>query len=834
MFRRSLPTGKCARLLTPGRARAAIFLALAAAFLVPSGPARGREGWLGVYTQPVDSLPPLPDSLAAMLSGTRCGLVAAAVIPFSPADSGGLLEGDIIVSICGRPLPCPPESASALLRHILSLKQAGEACTLRVIRDALTRSLSIDGAAVPQSQARRFWHSPVGLLDSLPAGSELVAQCQKHRVVTDLPIVLGPRPSARWEPPPPNERIFPRWLFQQTRLQDLVRQVTDAQGVHAETEDLLSRLRRCHEGADPYRLPVMIYVHRDPTRLEPVSRYITRSLASAPNPAEAVARAAKIAAPQISLSLPAGTRLAPPGPDLPPERAAAGVLAQVESVLAEAASWHRQAFRALSQEERSFLESHRWDLSDAFASEVYIHFDEDRDRFARNKRTIDLALKVDYRALAECGQRMALLTDPQWARAAAAIFRRAFAESLQKAVVIEKETPAGAVIIGGIGNDWHRRTDVAFLLDLGGNDFYTGNPAGSNGWSVPLSVCIDAAGNDAYESTTLSVQGSGCLGVGGLLDLEGNDTYIGLQWAQGTGYFGIGWLLDLRGDDTYRGRTFCQGAGLFGIGLLLDGSGNDRYEGDCHVQGVGFARGLGALVDSDGDDHYYAKGLYPTGYGDAGIFDAWSQGCGMGFRTLASGGLGILVDGGGSDRMEAGNFSQGGGYYYGYGILHALGPEGDTYIGSRYNQGFCAHQAVGCFLEDGGDDFYTTRQGVAQGLAWDECVTLFRDRSGNDRYEGGRFFSLGASAHNSFCFFIDERGEDQYLYKPGPARAGGNTYHGGTSCSLFLDLAGKDTYTAEGFGNDAFKVKPEYGFFIDWEASGSLENLLMQMPWRNE
>ena len=56
----------------------------------------------------------------------------------------------------------------------------------------------------------------------------------------------------------------------------------------------------------------------------------------------------------------------------------------------------------------------------------------------------------------------------------------------------------------------------------------------------------------------------------------------------------------------------------------------------------------------------------------------------------------------------------------------------DHYIGSRYDQGFAAHQAVGTFLEDGGDDRYRTRNAVNAGLAWDECVTLFRDAGGSD------------------------------------------------------------------------------------------------------
>ena len=50
----------------------------------------------------------------------------------------------------------------------------------------------------------------------------------------------------------------------------------------------------------------------------------------------------------------------------------------------------------------------------------------------------------------------------------------------------------------------------------------------------------------------------------------------------------------------------------------------------------------------------------------------------------------------------------------------------------------------GAFVEEGGDERYATRDGVICGLAWDESVATFTDRSGNDSYRAG-FFSLGAS-----------------------------------------------------------------------------------------
>ena len=153
------------------------------------------------------------------------------------------------------------------------------------------------------------------------------------------------------------------------------------------------------------------------------------------------------------------------------------------------------------------------------------------------------------------------------------------------------------------------------------------------------------------------------------------------------------------------------------------------------------------------------------------------------------------------------------------------------YIGSRYNQGFCAHQAVGVFLEDGGDDHYTTRQAVAQGLAWDECCTMFIDYGGDDTYEGGTGFSQGASAHNALCVMWDRGGRDSYIYDAGQGRAGGNDYHGGTSLSLFLDEGGAaDFYSSERSGNDRITGWPEHGFFVD--LPGTLDSALKGGAWR--
>ncbi len=481
--------------------------------------------------------------------------------------------------------------------------------------------------------------------------------------------------------------------------------------------------------------------------------------------------------------------------------------------------------------------------------ENYIDADTNIKRFRNNVRLIEIAMKIDYSALYRAEQQMLFLTNSWYREGLHKALDEKYGDDTDGQVMYEKETPLGWIVVLGKGRSWRNlSTDTALyrhdllVVDLGGDDFYSTTAGSGVSLEYPIGMLIDFGGNDAYESTLHYSQGSGSMGCGLLVDMDGDDTYIGTQWAQGTGFFGCGTLVDVSGNDTYRGHEFCQSAAIFGMSLLYDIDGDDVYEGHNKVQAFGGARSVALLVDLEGDDSLYAKGTYATGYGDPGIFDSWSQGCGDGFRQYASGGIGGVIDFAGNDKVEAGNFSTGGGYYFGWGFYYD-GAGDDWYIGSRYNQGFSAHQAVGTFLDMRGNDRYQTRQAVAQGLAWDECATVFVDYSGDDVYQGGGGFSQGASAHNAVCLFRDKGGNDTYDYPAGQARAGGNDYHGGTSLSLFIDEGGgTDTYnwdveastkteSREGRTdtNNLITGWKEFGFFLD--ISGTLAEALDGDKW---
>ena len=198
------------------------------------------------------------------------------------------------------------------------------------------------------------------------------------------------------------------------------------------------------------------------------------------------------------------------------------------------------------------------------------------------------------------------------------------------------ETPLGWIRVRGGGDDTVDGTDALLIVDLGGNDTYTGGVAASTA-DRPLGLLLDLAGNDTYESD-VPAQGAGLTGVGILLDAAGDDGYRARHYAQGVGQFGLGLLADLGGDDVYVNRYSGQGCGYFGIGLLFDVAGEDEYTLWADGQGLGGVAGVGVLADRTGDDTYTAvrehsvtgRPSYHSPGLDVGVSNA--QGSGMGRR----------------------------------------------------------------------------------------------------------------------------------------------------------------------------------------------------------
>ncbi|MGH7629231.1 MAG: S1C family serine protease [Gemmatimonadales bacterium] len=102
-----------------------------AAILTTHG--RMRRGYLGVEPRPV-FLP--PDQEAA--AGQRTGLLLLSVESDSPAQRGGLLVGDILLGVEGRPTPTPRE-----LMAVLQGEQIGRTLTVRLLRGGQPRDATI-------------------------------------------------------------------------------------------------------------------------------------------------------------------------------------------------------------------------------------------------------------------------------------------------------------------------------------------------------------------------------------------------------------------------------------------------------------------------------------------------------------------------------------------------------------------------------------------------------------------------------------------------------------------------------------------------------------------
>lgn len=378
------------------------------------------------------------------------------------------------------------------------------------------------------------------------------------------------------------------------------------------------------------------------------------------------------------------------------------------------------------------------------------------------------------------------------------------------------DTMAGRIGIFGAGND-KISGDYSLIVDLGGDDVYSGKIAVPKSFSQPVSIVIDIGGNDKYDSgDERGGLACGNHGVGAIFDLNGYDTYTCKESGIGCGLYGSGVVVDYSGDDIYTTKfQWGQGAAHAGIGLLIDLDGNDKYNTVQQSQGFGSTLGTGILVDVSGNDVYYGD---PEGNTDP-VFEgrtvSFVQGAGFGRRAdfgdghSMGGGVGFLVDGGGNDRYTGSVYSQGAGYWWAVGALEDRAGD-DVYYNEQYSAGSAPHFALGCCVDLEGDDMYNignndlARQVMA--CARDGSVAVFIDGSGNDQYFY-RNLCAGSSDLNCLTLFWDRTGSDSYIADRNPPQefpwsfgdaivyTPFNTFRDFMpSCGIFLDTGGSDTY----------------------------------------
>lgn len=330
--------------------------------------------------------------------------------------------------------------------------------------------------------------------------------------------------------------------------------------------------------------------------------------------------------------------------------------------------------------------------------------------------------------------------------------------------------------VSGVGDDRHTRP-AQIILDLGGNDLYTG--AATRAW---------------------------------IIDLGGNDRYIGGNLCLGAGVLDVGLLWDWAGNDVYEGVALTQGFGAFGIGLLLDEQGNDVYRAQLLAQGAARTYGVGLLADRSGNDLYQAGGrfLHAPLLGKERAFFAMAQGFAIGYRPDRSGGIGLLWDGEGDDTYSGGTYCQGASYWFSFGCLMDDGGN-DKYTAFYYAQASAMHLTVAALIDRAGHDLYAVHMGAIHAIGHDWGVALLWDRTGNDVYAGGDS-KPGIGNANGVGLFIDSAGDDRYFGPPGignPARDSG-------SVGLFVDLGGKDQY-ARGFADNSLRLNGRWGVARDFD-----------------
>ncbi len=484
-----------------------------------------------------------------------------------------------------------------------------------------------------------------------------------------------------------------------------------------------------------------------------------------------------------------------------------------------------EAFVSLSTEQMDsllFTIPYLWTDEDDTSDDYYLgifhkEFGKPRDTSYKLEgiELLRIIQKVDFKKLFESASLMVLLLNEVAKFSDFSTMKDTFIEGVIGRVKKVIKTSYGEIVIGSEDDNVYKR-DFLGIIDIGGNDRYENRAGGAIGrFLYPVSFILDLKGDDFYYASKPATQGTGVMGVGILIDKQGNDIYLGGSISQGAGLCGIGILLDEKGNDTYRAGFFTQGAGNFGAGILKDVEGEDVYTAFDFTQGFGSVKGYGLLYDKKGNDVYYAGGRYihhpllPEDY------RSFAQGFAIGWRDIASGGIGFLLDEEGNDKYIAEVYAHGTSYWYSAGFL--VDKKGnDIYSATEYAQGAGIHLSIGCLLDFEGDDHYYSRYGPSQGEGHDLSVGWLWDGDGDDVYyvSGGQGFGLT----NSVGIFVDRRGDDVYSKVEKGGEGDANVARGFGGAGIFIDLQGKDVYPREGEAvNDKIWLKGTRGIGMDVE-----------------
>tara|TARA_B100000674_G_scaffold496363_1_gene526354 strand:- start:843 stop:3032 length:2190 start_codon:yes stop_codon:yes gene_type:complete len=645
----------------------------------------------------------------------REGVILARVFPNGPAESAGLRPDDRIIAIDGYRI----SSTDALSRYIQSIH--------------------------PGSRAQVTFQR----------NGE---QAKRSVEVTDVGHLYG---FMRSEGPTlfPDARRHIQWRDSSSQIEDIVLNWAQTYGATPALDSLREALHRETEryGADA-RLSDIHYLLNNPLKTAQATDHIAAELKRTLTIGDYL----NLAGHHLDLE---------PQKLKPPPLPTSLTVDQLLEFLTHTAAQVDSAFVHLTSTERQLLVDSTPFLLAHFAKHGRL------DRGTRSEyeaclSALTLAKKVDLQpfllAAAQLEQLVAILRKSSALHYPQEPFQTP--NGLSGPLLYARETPLGWILIGSNKTNFYGRDDILCIIELGGDDIYAMAPPSSKKPSVRL--YIDYGGNDHY----LGESGSAVGGIEFVVNYEGNDLYTGNSMAQGFSFCGIGLLWDSAGNDQYISKRLAQGAAFFGAGLLIDDAGSDLYVLGHKGQGLGGMLGWGLLADQSGEDLYLADHHAPSTYGVEREFAGWAQGVGFGFRGQGSGGIGILYDREGNDRYQAGEFSQGLGYFFALGVLYDQAGD-DVYRGRRYAQGASAHQAIGVLFDARGNDRYRAKT-ASQGAGWDASIGLLRDDEGDDEYRAGHL-SQGAAAMNSWGLLVDRQGRDRYEALSGQGLGGSVKYWGG-------------------------------------------------------
>jgi hypothetical protein len=748
----------------------------------------------------------------------------------SPAQKAGLLNDDLIIKMDNVYLEPDHKKTLEQFKKYLTKFQPGQKISLTIFRTKPYLKIDSQGEKTVLGE-EEFTDK---LKEILKRNKNATLSRIDKKSIRDYTIVLGHYPNQELpsgKKIPDNSSIYPNLEDFYAPDHFLIQTLVKANHLEVDYRALQNSLAQTADFNDGFHIKAIRYILREPAKLERVTDDLTsgleHSLSSGnPNLPEVIRLMA--------------SALDAPGSDFqsPPLRTGLTLeehLIQLKNAMGDIHTHLAKAFAKFTEPEKNYFYDNCPSIFKALKNSFYIQESAD---FVKIQKIIELARKISFSELLSASHIAARFSDSNYLNALQRDLKLHLKNKKPYSVpgingrIFHLEKTAWGDIVIGSYDDNQYRGNWAVIIDPGGNDFYSEGAGTNLNWKEPFHMIMDFKGNDIYSATGPQSAGFARMGIALVLDLKGNDLYENIQNGFGAAIAGCGILMDFAGDDIYRGKEFSHGVGLWGLGLTMDLAGNDQYQSLIFSQGVGLTKGIGLLYDRSGEDQYFATGLQPSSYGISGIFQSFSQGLGMGMRPFYSGGIGILLDTNGNDKYYAGNFSQGAGYFHGWGILFDNGKGDDFYFASRYSQGASAHSAVASFIEKGGNDTYNGVIGVSLAAAWDLSLALFVDEAGNDLYQPGGGFCLGTAAHNGWAIFRDQGGVDLYKTLSTQGNVADNSYHGGYSFAIFLDQGSSGDIYENGGGENTVKKSGEHGFFIDTDYSWdkiSLPQLLKKL-----